>query len=677
MLVLSPLSHAQGLLVGLVVPLSLGVSVLFSGSVDAAHVIRTVRDERVNLLLAVPHVLHLLTDTIRNSPYGRAELTVGERVAGVRLFVLRRHLLFLAVHRVLGYSLWVLLVGGARLFTEDERFWFDSGLVLVNGYGLTETSALVSLQINGPFRRSPGSIGRPLGHSDFRLAADGELLVRGATVSPGLLEPDDVGAGAVDGYFPTGDLARAAAGRYVLVGRKKDVIVTSNGMNVHPSDVEATLTSLAGVRDAVVVEAPHGPATRIHAVLLLEDGIDAGGAVRQANIRLEPHQRIAEWSVWPDVDFPRSSLAKVRRVEVAQRIVAPVDPATPEATAAWRDTGSVPPPPLSAIRQVGDRHRRIELLRDHLLRGQPSEDEADTKLIEDLGLSSLDTIELLASLEAQQPFAFEPTSLTADDTLADVRAKLTGAHQARSQSAAPPRMDRPWFRFGQRVLAPMVLGVWTTAVARVETVGGEHLAGIAAPVVVACGHHEHGCDVLLIRRALPGRLRRRLLVVTTRWLFGEYLDGVDAPTPRRRAFVAGAFHVGLPLLMPFALWPARHFAISGLAETGRLIGRGYCPLVFPETAQRLLVDPGVGLIAEQTKAAVIPVWLEGNEGITLRPTRRRRRVVVLIGPPIRPAVGEGAATITERVRHGLGAIASPTDVADDTDVPDDTDLTAR
>ncbi|MDX6402442.1 MAG: long-chain acyl-CoA synthetase, partial [Gaiellaceae bacterium] len=219
LLALSPLSHVQGLLMGLIVPLSVGLSVLYSESVEPAQVIRTIRENRVNLLLAVPRVQTMLADALRTSRHGRSGRTLAERAQEIRLFALRRHMLFIATRRQLGYAFGVVLVGGAALPSDDERFWYECGYVLVQGYGLTETSALVSVRMNGPFHARLGSVGRALPHQDVRIGDGGEVLVRGPNVST-------LTAGS-DGYLHTGDLGRLdGGGRLWLRGRKDDVIVT-------------------------------------------------------------------------------------------------------------------------------------------------------------------------------------------------------------------------------------------------------------------------------------------------------------------------------------------------------------------------------------------------------------------------------------------------------------------
>ena len=227
-----------------------------------------------------------------------------------------------ALHRALGWRFWFFVVGGAAVRTDLENFWARRGFVVVQGYGLTETSPVVAL--NHPLRSQRGSIGRALPGLEVRIADDGEILVRGDSVvseywtSHGL-EP----VAAESGWLHTGDLGELDAhGQLYYRGRKKDVIVVADGMNVFPDDVEAVLNDLPAVRDSTVVGMGVESAQSVHAVLILDDAAaDLDALIHDVNRRLESHQRIRTWSVWPEPDFPRTlSTAKVKRVEVARAV---------------------------------------------------------------------------------------------------------------------------------------------------------------------------------------------------------------------------------------------------------------------------------------------------------------------------------------------------------------------
>jgi len=149
------------------------------------------------------------------------------------------------------------VVGGARVDPELEAFWSRLGFVLLQGYGLTETSPVVT--VNHPFSARLGSIGKPMSGQEVRINPDGEILVRGENVATEYL------AGGIespilheDGWFHTGDLGSMdEEGRLYYKGRKKDLIVTSDGLNVYPDDVESVLNRLSGIRESTVVASTH------------------------------------------------------------------------------------------------------------------------------------------------------------------------------------------------------------------------------------------------------------------------------------------------------------------------------------------------------------------------------------------------------------------------------------
>ena len=189
------------------------------------------------------------------------------------------------------------------------------GFAVIQGYGLTETAPIVTL--NHPFKTNRGSVGTPIAGVEIRIADDGEILVRGENVTSGYYTgtegtPGERPAPAegpidADGWLHTGDIGeRDAQGRIFIKGRKKEMIVTPDGLNVFPEDVERVLDELPGVRESGVIGVADGGQERVHAVLVLEPGVDPDAIVRAANGALQDHQRIRTVSVWPESELPRT-----------------------------------------------------------------------------------------------------------------------------------------------------------------------------------------------------------------------------------------------------------------------------------------------------------------------------------------------------------------------------------
>ena len=225
------------------------------------------------------------------------------------------------VHRLFGAKFWAFVVGAAPLEGELEKFWGDLGFAVVQGYGLTETAPIVTL--NHPFGTQRGSVGKAIAGVEMKVADDGEILVRGENVTQGYFNADEETAKAfADGWFHTGDVGEIGAdGQLFIRGRKKEMIVTAEGLNVFPEDVERVLNQLPGVRDsaAVGLSGTGGTDERVHAVLLLEPGIDADQIVRDANARLADHQKIRRALVWPEPELPRTEgTRKLKRAAIRE-----------------------------------------------------------------------------------------------------------------------------------------------------------------------------------------------------------------------------------------------------------------------------------------------------------------------------------------------------------------------
>ena len=204
----------------------------------------------------------------------------------------RRWWRYRRIHRLLGLKFWAFVVGAAPLGAELEAFWSELGFAVIQGYGLTETAPIVTL--NHPFSTKKGSVGKAIAGVEVKIAPDGEILVRGENVTSGYFNAAEETARAFeDGWFHTGDIGEVGAdGQVYIRGRKKEMIVTPEGLNVFPEDVERVLDEVAGVRESAVVGVAIGSEERVHAVLVLEPGVDVDDVVRAANAKLGDAQKI-------------------------------------------------------------------------------------------------------------------------------------------------------------------------------------------------------------------------------------------------------------------------------------------------------------------------------------------------------------------------------------------------
>ena len=237
------------------------------------------------------------------------------------------------VHEAFGGELQAIIVGGA--FTEPEtlQFFYDLGIPVANGYGLTETVVAVTVNDLKPIRAD--TVGKPLPGMEVRVVnADaqgiGEVKVRSRTVMRGYLnEPELTAETIVDGWLMTGDLGRFDAdGHLQLFGRKKNMIVTEEGKNIYPEDVESVFESLA-VKEFCVIAANYiWPAkTMVGEQLILVIHLEPGQTftnelradITARNNRLLNYKRV-RGVVVADEDFPRTASMKIKRNVLAEKL---------------------------------------------------------------------------------------------------------------------------------------------------------------------------------------------------------------------------------------------------------------------------------------------------------------------------------------------------------------------
>ena len=303
---LVPLFHAYGQMTGMLCPLR--------GGCEVSHVTlptsRTIQEALANVpathLILVPEILKTLMD--------RLEHRLG-RMPGFMTRLLRER-----IRARISRTLHTIVSAGAPLDPELEEKCRSLGFEVLQGYGLTETSSAVT--VNSPAAHRTGSVGKPLAGVHLKLAADGEILVRGPMVMAGYYQqPQRTKAAFAEGWFKTGDIGRIDhEGFLYLHGRKQYMIIGAGGENVFPEDLEGELNRIDGVADSTVVGLVEAGRTVIHAVLICHPD-QAQSVVDQANRRLAPHQQIASWSLWPEADFPRSVTRKVRKEVVIRRLM--------------------------------------------------------------------------------------------------------------------------------------------------------------------------------------------------------------------------------------------------------------------------------------------------------------------------------------------------------------------
>jgi len=655
---LLPLSHVFGQFMGIWVPPLLGGTVFFHDTLNPAEVTRVVRRERVSVLIAVPRMLESLRARIERTEDAAGRGAQFRRdfdwaAPQGRVHFARRWWRFRRVHNEFGWKFWAFICGGAALDAETEEFWRRLSFVVIQGYGLTETTSLIS--VNHPFQRSQGSIGKVLPGRELRLSESGEILVRGENVAAGYWQGGAFRPAAESGWFHTGDVgALDSAGNLFFKGRQKNVIVTPEGMNVYPEDLEAALRAQPEVRDCVVVPLPRDKNAEACAVLLLRSDVTApaappgstGGpeqvaaaAVRRANERLGAHQHIRHWRLWPEEDFPRTSTQKPRTNLILERVLAL------ERAAA----GTVSAPQVGPLAELVAR----------VTGRAPQALAPGATLDRDLGLNSLERVELISAIEDRYQTELSESSVTEAATVADLGRLLD-----QKPPAGPAYVYPAWTQQAlQQAIRVVIyyLFVWpaTHLLAHPRVRGRENLSALPAGPVLVISNHITEVDIGFILAALPARLRHGLAVA----MIGERLRDMRNPPPGtgffRRWLDRLDYFLIVALFNVFPL-PQHSGYRESFAYAGASADRGYSVLVFPEGRRTPdgNLSPfraGIGLLAKRLNLPVVPVRIDGLFELARahRHTARPGAVRVSIGPPLRFAPEDTEEIIVARLQQAV------------------------
>jgi long-chain acyl-CoA synthetase len=642
-----PLSHVFGQFMGLWVPALLGAEVHFAEQLEPARITDLVRRERISVLVAVPRMLHLLrVHLLARFPQASGPLSGvnGQEKQGGVWALASKWWRWRRVHRALGWKFWAVISGGATLPAELEAFWNRLGFALIQGYGMTETTALVTL--NHPFHIAPGTIGKPLPGHEVRISDAGELLVRGDMVSGATWAGGSMHRREGE-WLATGDLAEQdGAGGLRFLGRKGDVIVTGAGMNIYPADLEAALAVQPGVRAAAVVPCDLIAGTEPVAVVIFNGGERAAtaqldAAVAAANRTLAEYQQIRRVLRWPELQFPYTTTGKLIRRKVAQWACAELT-GKPVAAAPAQDAI------LALIAEVT---------------GEPTRTAADPgalRLSEDLHLDSLGRVQLQSALEQRFSLELDDDSLAGLVTLHDLRAlvdrELHGPADAvvssqlsvvssrvpDAASDVPPTAPASQLTTENRELRteqhryphwPWAGPVLALRIAWIELVMRPLVWLLARPRLTFAPNHSlepqafnHGplliianhvtlVDGALVLYALPFRLRRRVAAAMSGDMLLDFRRARNQGNPLLNLLAPAAYWLLTALFNVFPLPNGRGFRRS-FAHAGEAMDHGYSVLIFPEGTRSRIgrmnpFRPGIGLLAQQSGAPILPVALVG------------------------------------------------------------------
>ncbi|HLH01338.1 MAG TPA: AMP-binding protein [Bryobacteraceae bacterium] len=598
-----PLSHVFGQFMGLWIPPLLAAEVHYQNRLVASELAVQIHRDRISVLATVPRVVEMMRSYLRER---FADLDQRQQTAG-HLKAWQRWWHFRDVHRLLGFKFWAFISGGAALPPETEQFWNSLGFVVVQGYGMTETTALVTL--NHPFKPAQGTIGQVLPGREVKLSEEGEVLVKGSSIS-NITWQNGRAHRTGDEWLHTGDLAEFdEAGNLRFRGRKKDVIVTAAGLNIYPEDLEQALARQPAIKTAAVIESDSGNGPEPVAVIVAADPVRIDEAVENANRELASFQQIRRWLIWPDPDLPRTSTGKVLRREIVRRMAA--------GDAASEARGGA-----------------------------------------DLNLDSLGRVELQAKLEQQYGIVLDDAALQEVKTKADLD-QLVRTAPAGERRDPHLYLHWPWHPLQQLIRAAFINAiampfVWFLATPRVRC-NSEPLSG---PLLLAANHLT-SYDAAFVLYALPVRLRSRVAIAMS----GEMLLDMRRARNQGNWFLnllgPVAYFLITALFNVFPL-PQRSGFRRSFQHAGEAIDRGYSVLVFPEGHRSEDGNPqpfrtGSGLLWKELGVTALPVFIAGLGELKAKGGRwfRSGKIEVRTGEPLQLEPHRSPEELTETLRQGV------------------------
>jgi len=628
---LLPLSHMFEQMGGFFTPLYRGAAVVYLRTLKPSAIMEALSEEDVYVIISVPRLMQLLKTTIEREVEEKHLSGLFRKLMqfAVRLPDGLRRCIFFPVRSKFGRNFAVFVSGGAPLDPEIFNFWRGMGFTVLEGYGLTETSPV--LCVNTMERQVAGSVGPPLPGVEVKIEGK-EVFVRGDNVFQGYYENEQATRDAFtgDGWFRTGDLGEIGPdGGLVIKGREKELIVTGSGVNVYPDELEAVLNRIAGVKESCVIGVERGGGEEVHAVLLLDGSVTAPEEiVAQANEDLDALQRITGFTVWNEPEFPKTTTLKIKKFSVKEEIIKGA-----EGGAATVSQDSL----LNLLARVTG-----------TAAGQIRE---ESLLVTDLGLTSIDRVELVSFLEQEYRLDIEDSQIGPQTRISDLRRIIAKREKPSHHDHFRFWTNDRFFRWVRMVWDALCHGPLFRSFVTLEVRGIENLENMTGPVFFVANHLSY-LDQPAIMFALPHELRSR--TATAAWeefFFGEY-HGVNQIARRL------CYEYATVLFNLFPLPQSQGFSGS-LKYMGSLADAGINILIFPEgehskDGQMHGFHLGLGIMVKEVGIPVMPIKISGTGQVLPHGAfvPKRGTVTVTFGEPLRFR-SEEPADIVEKVRQAV------------------------
>lgn len=382
---LLPLHHILPLLGTGILPLIYSCTIVFLEEISSAALIETMKKYKVSMLIAVPRLWEMIhkkiMDTINSKAITRFIFKLAKKINSLAF----SRKIFKKVSDGFGGNIKIFVSGGSKLNEQIAADFYTLGIKICEGYGMTETSPIIAFTPMDDI--IPGCAGRVIKDVEVKIAEDGEILVKGRNVMKGYYKNPEATAEIIkDGWLHTGDLGHLDGKHLYVTGRKKDMIVLSNGKNINPIEIEDKLMSMTNLIQELVVIDLNGALTAvIHPdfIKVKEAKISNVYETLKWDIVDIYNQKVADYKKVLDVkivneDFPKTKIGKIKRFLIPDMLAGKIE---------------------KKERKPEPTFDEYEKIKKYLINIKGEEIYQDSHLEIDLRMDSLDMVEFLHFLE--------------------------------------------------------------------------------------------------------------------------------------------------------------------------------------------------------------------------------------------------------------------------------------
>lgn len=519
-LAILPYHHVFPLNINLLMTMYFGTLVVILDELSSEALRHALREYKISVIIGVPRVWEMLHKAIMNK-INSSWITkkIFKICQSINSKALSR-LVFKKVYNELGGSLRVMASGGAKLDPEVSRDYLTLGLPMIEGYGLTETSPIIAF--NKPTNVKAGTVGEIIPDVEVKIAEDGEILVKGANVMKGYYNNPTATKEVIDenGFFHTGDLGKFDGDHLVIVGRKKEMIVLSNGKNINPADIENEImkgTDL--IKEIAVMEynnhlmavvypdfdlIKHRNITNIKESLKWE-------IIDKYNVTAPKYRKILEVKIVKN-ELPKTKLGKVRRFMLNDFLKGEVVEEGAEGTVVNQQ-------PKKEI-EVPEELKEIYItLKENIERNYDAQVTPDAHLELDLGLDSLDIVEILSFVESSYGVKIKEEEFT------NIKNILTLAAFIKNHGGTFSNVEIDWKSIlNERIDIDLPKSAWVGKLIRIITMPifslyfslkKESQDKISNEPAIYVGNHQSFLDALMFNQAIPMKMMNDTYYIAT------------------------------------------------------------------------------------------------------------------------------------------------------------------